>query len=186
MKPCIFVGPDGVGKTALTELVAKVLRDRAIRYQLVTPPASLDKFERGLKGVGWALREVTTWTDSEGGLLIYDRFPIPDEFIYNDNMNTLSMLDAVYQMIEVSGSVRPALVYMTYSDIDAVSEINDPEVGLGRLKVIYHLYERWFERFAEYYNPVIKVTRTYFEEHHAKILVDTLLGLPGFEEVRRG
>ena len=84
----IVIGIDGLGKTPLLNLVEQVAKDQGVaveRRRLVDNPHELKEGE----AIQRAFREIESWGaggENQPRLLLYDRFPYPDEWVYGPLM----------------------------------------------------------------------------------------------------
>jgi hypothetical protein len=135
------VGIDQTGKTELCELLEKESDGAAEVRRIVDHPNDPDTLTK-------AGREVKGWSGMPVGLIVYDRFPYPDEFVYGKKLK-LSDLVHWERRIAESGA-RVKVVYCEPQNISLyqhrVRENPDEHFDMSNMEVFLdHVshYKRW-------------------------------------------
>lgn len=120
MTVLIIVGMDRTGKTPLVQLIKKGER-RAVVKRIVDSPFDQDALSK-------AGLEVASWRGDDKRLLVYDRFPYPDEFVYGKNLRRVDFPYWEQRMRATDADIR--FVYCEPNNLTAFQRrvADDPDV----------------------------------------------------------
>jgi hypothetical protein len=178
-KIAVIVGLDGLGKTPLINLMRRE-DPRVETHQLVPDPRKVDP-------LSLAAREVARWDSAplayEDRILIYDRFPWPDDWVYSLLRTDADAdvwqgapgpkhqrLERRMQTLGVRFVFLEPPSWKAY--IRKMVENPDPLVRTVQLPLLRGRYTQWLERAQALNVRVMRVTARHFTSDDARTILN--------------
>jgi hypothetical protein len=154
----IVIGIDKQGKTTLINEMKKVLPEVRVR-KVVEHPRQFHTDDI----LRIAAQHVLSWKADEGAPIIYDRFPIPDEFIYGEATGA----DALASWEEAMTSVAKVSYIYVYPSVltrymERAHGLHDDAVDIKDPETVKRLLRKYHEFTLQTNTPLLRLSSSDF------------------------